>query len=618
MIRLKPLLEIQLIKEALPFSLAKAYTSIQRNPDIDARMDSILDFLKQQPDAKVSRNGQRVAIPFKGEVPAFEGTPSVALARFYKSLDKHRQTANAMIHSYLSGGNSDVKVFGEYPSIFYLASPTVKDQYGRDVKMSKYLNSMASVLIKGIDAYANKNSEPDPETGVPSLRGPGGKYTAASESTESARAFTKKEFARLAQEYNEIPEVEQLRANKPKPYYIVFSKHQYDVAGQSTERGWTSCMNLYTGSNKRYVQKDVKEGTIVAYLVREDDLNIKSPTARVSIKPFVNLENKSDVLYEPEQSIYGTAPPDFKKQVNDLITQAQPGKTGTFQLVDTLYCDSKSHITKNDQQLVDHCRDLVAAGKQATTVDEAKYIIQKFCLPYGYKWNPENVQFEDAKGLYAIANHYIQIDPNITYSPVQFKYAWSFDITGVSQENLKTMPGDVNDLHMRLPNIRNFEGMKTKVSEALFLTGFRGDNFNGLRAGPKVIDLGMHDGHASVIKSFAGIPATVNQIKVNRNNIVDMTIEQLIEELKPIQPRMFQFPVNDIEAGNNKLTKSMKDWMNRIPVATNVRGEIYGSQYKRMLWQISQQLPTLDYLFMSSLDSIRHTDDDTSWIQTLD
>ena len=45
---------------------------------------------------------------------------------------------------------------------------------------------------------------------------------------------------------------------------VVISRHPYDVAGMSTDRGWTSCMSLTDGIYKKYIINDVKGGTIVA------------------------------------------------------------------------------------------------------------------------------------------------------------------------------------------------------------------------------------------------------------------------------------------------------------------------------------------------------------------
>ena len=69
---------------------------------------------------------------------------------------------------------------------------------------------------------------------------------------------------------------------------VCLSMHPYDVAGMSTDRGWTSCMNLVEGSNKRFVEHDVKANTLIAYMINNDDKNINSPIMRVLLKKFTN------------------------------------------------------------------------------------------------------------------------------------------------------------------------------------------------------------------------------------------------------------------------------------------------------------------------------------------
>lgn len=69
---------------------------------------------------------------------------------------------------------------------------------------------------------------------------------------------------------------------------VCLSMHPYDIAGMSTDRGWTSCMNLVDGSNKRFVEHDVKGNTLIAYLINNDDKNINSPIMRVLLKRFTN------------------------------------------------------------------------------------------------------------------------------------------------------------------------------------------------------------------------------------------------------------------------------------------------------------------------------------------
>jgi len=103
-------------------------------------------------------------------------------------------------------------------------------------------------------------------------------------------------------------------------YMVVISRHPYDIAGMSTNRGWTSCMNLKDGINKHYIPIEVKEGTIVAYLVKTTDTDIKNPVARISIKPFIE-ENTSIILFGAESTVYGTDVSGFKQTVKSWIDQ---------------------------------------------------------------------------------------------------------------------------------------------------------------------------------------------------------------------------------------------------------------------------------------------------------
>jgi len=101
-------------------------------------------------------------------------------------------------------------------------------------------------------------------------------------------------------------------------YMVVISRHPYDIAGMSTDRGWVSCMNLRDGINRHYVAVDVKEGTIIAYLVKTTDIDIKNPVGRISIKPFIEL-NTREIVFGAEDRVYGTDVPGFKKTVINWV-----------------------------------------------------------------------------------------------------------------------------------------------------------------------------------------------------------------------------------------------------------------------------------------------------------
>lgn len=100
-------------------------------------------------------------------------------------------------------------------------------------------------------------------------------------------------------------------------FLICISRHPYDIAGASTDRGWTSCMNLVDGSQKHYIASEIHIGGLIAYLIEEHDKNLKSPTARTMIKPFYLESDKGlrNPIMIAEPSVYGTNVRGFVRSV---------------------------------------------------------------------------------------------------------------------------------------------------------------------------------------------------------------------------------------------------------------------------------------------------------------
>ena len=132
---------------------------------------------------------------------------------------------------------------------------------------------------------------------------------------------------------------------------LVFSYHPYDIAGMSTGRSWRSCMTIATpkdegGVNSHYVSQDLIAGTFICYLVASTDTNIRSPYARVLIKPFINTENPSQIVFVPELRPYVPKPfaggtGAFIRTVEDIINDAHDNEyVGRFRMDERLYCDS--------------------------------------------------------------------------------------------------------------------------------------------------------------------------------------------------------------------------------------------------------------------------------------
>lgn len=126
--------------------------------------------------------------------------------------------------------------------------------------------------------------------------------------------------------------------------YIVFSKDKLDIAKMSTDRKWTSCTNLYDGGNRDYVSTDIIEGTFIAYLIDNTDIEIENPDARVLIKPYQDISKEDDIYYFTEDKVYGQAPTGFLRTINTIIEQVQEfQKPVQLKLIDTLYCDNEAY-----------------------------------------------------------------------------------------------------------------------------------------------------------------------------------------------------------------------------------------------------------------------------------
>lgn len=129
---------------------------------------------------------------------------------------------------------------------------------------------------------------------------------------------------------------------------VVISKHPHDVAGMSTDRGWTSCMNMDDGSNAHYLKADVKNGTHAAYLVNKDDNDIKKPLARIALKPYHSSDGDHTVL-RPEESGYGTGDSAFHHTVKQFAEKHYPTKHAAYYKDKDVYDDDGYSVLYNEK-----------------------------------------------------------------------------------------------------------------------------------------------------------------------------------------------------------------------------------------------------------------------------
>ena len=173
--------------------------------------------------------------------------------------------------------------------------------------------------------------------------------------------------------YNNDP---QRATTKSVPGWVVLSRHPYDILGMSFDRGWTSCMNAKSGSNKKFLKADIAQGTIVAYLIKNTDANINSPTARISIKPYVN--SKDDIALGAGRT-YGSGNATFVQIVNTFCKWFNTDKpAGVYKLEKGLYSDGISRIYVNVDVSKLPETDMVEYAKATTDSDHLHTLASSF------------------------------------------------------------------------------------------------------------------------------------------------------------------------------------------------------------------------------------------------
>jgi hypothetical protein len=109
---------------------------------------------------------------------------------------------------------------------------------------------------------------------------------------------------------------------------VVISQLPHDVGSMSTGRSWTSCMNLDSGQHKDDLYCEIAAGSLVAYLVKDDDTEIGHPLGRIHVKRFVG---EAGSLAIPEETVYGTDSPELVDAFTQTVKRWIDSKQGTPQ-----------------------------------------------------------------------------------------------------------------------------------------------------------------------------------------------------------------------------------------------------------------------------------------------
>ena len=172
------------------------------------------------------------------------------------------------------------------------------------------------------------------------------------------RFLSRKNRNDLLTQFDSDP-VRSLRGEKDD-LMVCISRHPYDLAGADTDRRWVNCMTLFhynrfqdawlcKGGSIRFLMGDVKKGSVVAFLIKKDDRNIQDPISNLAIKPYVNIEDKEDIVLVPDNRMYGLADEDFKRTVFAWSDEFNGNKIGYYKLSQSIYQDNFIRIGQKDE-----------------------------------------------------------------------------------------------------------------------------------------------------------------------------------------------------------------------------------------------------------------------------
>ena len=322
-----------IIKEAIPYNIAKEYITTERTDGAIKLMDNVFSKLKTLPNAKVlDRRGDRIAFPY-GETPLEDDIKMLLRKYDYNVLDFNNNDALRIAKTEKGNKAQPIKITKALANISRL-----KDKDG---------NIIEPKAKNFVDLFADGKSR-------------------------EGKAMEKK-----------------------LGLIVIFARHPYDIAGMSYGRTWRSCMHLTDGQLRDFVKKDIENGTIAVYLTKATDEGLSNPLARVLVKPYVNVGNENDVILYPEAKTYGKIdnPKKFIDYLDSVLEKVQ-NISADYKLLSCLNPDStrevvrpKNNVTReNILSKLENGDKLNNVELNLLTKEEAENYVAKQISMY-FKWN---------------------------------------------------------------------------------------------------------------------------------------------------------------------------------------------------------------------------------------
>lgn len=263
----------------------------------------------------------------------------------------------------------------------------------RTLRIGKVLNSLKQKRLTEIqNQYQNMDQEQDPV-----------KYQIFSNQLQEETKRANSYYDDLINTFTNSLFRTHQSAQKNSEFYVVISQNPHDVAQMSTDRQWTSCMDLggggrEPGAHHSDIFCEVRRGGLVAYLIRANDMNIENPLARIHIRRFDSRDGRSVAV--PEESVYGNEIKGFQQAVKSWLDQHQDISPGVYERQGGEYSDTFSkNMLIGPSNIDDVLKWLRGEGKDAQystwSVNDHLFIDLKDAHSQGYSDHFEELDAED-------------------------------------------------------------------------------------------------------------------------------------------------------------------------------------------------------------------------------
>jgi hypothetical protein len=201
------------------------------------------------------------------------------------------------------------------------------------------------------------------------------KFNNAKNETTIGKLLSRFKNEELSKEFVSDEKRKSLTSTSNEDLLVVISRHPYDIAGSDTDRNWTNCMTIGTdksnrltklldeyaktgdeslkskiddykenGENVKYLIHEVKEGSLISYLIKSSDKNIENPLAVLNIKPYHSVEDHNITNLYSSKNMYGVNRNEFKKTIDNILNEYFNKSVGTFKLNKRVYNDGDEDV----------------------------------------------------------------------------------------------------------------------------------------------------------------------------------------------------------------------------------------------------------------------------------